>query len=166
MKNYYEILEVNKKASKEVIEKAYKVLVKKYHPDGKFYDKKIQYEEKIKEINEAYEVLSDPFLREQYDLELEKEEKRKYEMNHHTEVNNNRVIQEQNNSEKAKTKKVKENEFISFIELLKEVFNNKTKREEIRDVTRRDILAIILTIGVIITLGIILWCIPFRVMYQ
>ena len=33
MKNYYEILEVNKKASKEVIEKAYKVLVKKYHPD-------------------------------------------------------------------------------------------------------------------------------------
>ena len=33
MKNYYEILEVNQKASSEVIEKAYKVLVKKYHPD-------------------------------------------------------------------------------------------------------------------------------------
>ena len=33
MRNYYEILEVNSKASKEVIEKAYKVLVRKYHPD-------------------------------------------------------------------------------------------------------------------------------------
>ena len=33
MKNYYEILEVDQKASKEVIEKAYKVLAKKYHPD-------------------------------------------------------------------------------------------------------------------------------------
>ena len=33
MKNYYDILEVNRRASKEVIEKAYKVLVKKYHPD-------------------------------------------------------------------------------------------------------------------------------------
>ena len=33
MKNYYEILEVDSKASPEVIEKAYKTLVKKYHPD-------------------------------------------------------------------------------------------------------------------------------------
>ena len=35
MANYYEILEVSEKASKEVIEKAYRVLAKKYHPDGK-----------------------------------------------------------------------------------------------------------------------------------
>lgn len=33
MKNYYEILQVNEKASQEIIEKAYKVLAKKYHPD-------------------------------------------------------------------------------------------------------------------------------------
>ena len=33
MKNYYEILEINENASQEVIEKVYKVLVKKYHPD-------------------------------------------------------------------------------------------------------------------------------------
>ena len=52
MKNYYEILEVNQKASKEIIEKAYHVLVKKYHPD--LYDglKKQYAEKKIKEINE------------------------------------------------------------------------------------------------------------------
>ncbi|MBO6244107.1 MAG: DnaJ domain-containing protein, partial [Clostridia bacterium] len=33
MKNYYEILEINENASQEIIEKVYKVLVKKYHPD-------------------------------------------------------------------------------------------------------------------------------------
>ena len=33
MKNYYEILEVNEHASKEIIEKAYRTLVKRYHPD-------------------------------------------------------------------------------------------------------------------------------------
>ena len=33
MKNYYEILQVNENASQEIIEKAYKVLAKKYHPD-------------------------------------------------------------------------------------------------------------------------------------
>ena len=33
MKNYYDLLEVTPKASKEIIEKAYRVLIKKYHPD-------------------------------------------------------------------------------------------------------------------------------------
>ena len=70
MKNYYEILEVNKKASKEVIEKAYKVLVKKYHPDLNAGKSKKYSEEKIKEINEAYSVLTDEFMKEQYDMEL------------------------------------------------------------------------------------------------
>ena len=41
MKKYYEILEVNPKASIEIIEKAYKVLAKKYHPDLYEGDKKI-----------------------------------------------------------------------------------------------------------------------------
>ena len=40
MKNYYEILEVNRKASKEIIEKAYRVLAKKYHPDQFLGEKK------------------------------------------------------------------------------------------------------------------------------
>lgn len=77
MKNYYEILEVNKKASKEVIEKAYKVLVKKYHPDRNQIQAQNNSEQKMKEINEAYEILSNDFLREQYNLELEKEEEKK-----------------------------------------------------------------------------------------
>ena len=49
MKNYYEILEVDSKASPEVIEKAYKTLVKKYHPDLQNAINKNEYEEKMKD---------------------------------------------------------------------------------------------------------------------
>ena len=73
MKNYYEILEVNPKASKEIIEKAYKVLIKKYHPDLYKGESRIYAEEQTRQINEAYKILSDEFLREQYDKEIEKE---------------------------------------------------------------------------------------------
>lgn len=71
MKNYYEILEVDVKASKEIIDKAYKVLAKKYHPDTQNEDKKEWAEEKFKEINEAYEVLSNEDARKSYDVELD-----------------------------------------------------------------------------------------------
>ena len=59
MKNYYEILEVDRNASKEIIEKAYKTLAKKYHPDVQEQNLKNIAEEKMKLINEAYSVLSD-----------------------------------------------------------------------------------------------------------
>lgn len=72
MKNYYEILEVNEKASPEVIEKAYKTLVKKYHPDLQEYRKQIEYEKKMKEINEAYSVLSNDYKRTTYDEQLKR----------------------------------------------------------------------------------------------
>lgn len=77
MKDYYEILEVSKNASEEIIEKAYKVLAKKYHPDLQEEQNKKQAEEKMKLINEAYEVLSDIDKRKKYDIELENEEKRR-----------------------------------------------------------------------------------------
>lgn len=71
MKNYYDELEVSKKASKEVIEKVYKVLAKKYHPDTtKELDKQAA-EDKFKAISEAYEILSDEEKRKKYDIELE-----------------------------------------------------------------------------------------------
>ena len=79
MKDYYEILEVNKKASKEVIDKAYKVLAKKYHPDLQQEDKKSLAHKKMQEVNEAYEVLSDEIKRREYDENFELEEKRKLE---------------------------------------------------------------------------------------
>lgn len=71
MKNYYEILEVDKKASPEVIEKAYKTLVKKYHPDLQNEENHTEYEEKMKKINEAYSVLSDDFKKSSYDQQIQ-----------------------------------------------------------------------------------------------
>ncbi len=71
MKNYYEILEVDRKASPEVIDKAYKTLAKKYHPDLQDKNNKNIYAEKMKEINEAYDVLSNDYKKTTYDEQLE-----------------------------------------------------------------------------------------------
>ena len=67
--NYYEILEVNENASIEVIDKAYRVLAKKYHPD---VSKEENAQEKFKEAQEAYSVLSDESKRSNYDFILKK----------------------------------------------------------------------------------------------
>lgn len=73
-KNYYDILQVNRNASPEIIEKAYKTLAKKYHPDLQSEENKKQAEEILKEMNEAYEVLSVPEKKEKYDAFLLEEE--------------------------------------------------------------------------------------------
>ena len=59
MKNYYEILEVNPKASDEIIKKVYKIKVKQNHPDLFQGDEKTKAEEITKELTEAYNILSD-----------------------------------------------------------------------------------------------------------
>jgi len=64
-KDYYKILGVDKKASEKDIKQSYRKLARQYHPDVNPGDKKA--EEKFKEINEAYEVLSDKDKRAQYD---------------------------------------------------------------------------------------------------
>jgi hypothetical protein len=66
--DYYEILEVHHKASPEVIAKAYRTLARRYHPDVYPEDKKKWAEEQMKQLNEAYQVISDPARRSQYDL--------------------------------------------------------------------------------------------------
>ena len=64
-RDYYETLGVSKTATKDEIRSAFRKLARKYHPDVA-KDKKAA-EEKFKEINEAYEVLSDPAKRQKYD---------------------------------------------------------------------------------------------------
>lgn len=64
-KDYYKILEVERNATTEEIDKSYKRLARKYHPDLNQGDAKA--EEKFKEVNEAHEVLKDPQKRKLYD---------------------------------------------------------------------------------------------------
>ncbi len=73
MKDYYSILEINQSASIETIEKVHKLLVKKYHPDLQPNDKKKEAELKLREINEAYEVLTNENKRREYDEKLKEE---------------------------------------------------------------------------------------------
>ena len=63
-KNYYEVLGLNKNASMEEIKKAFRKLAFEYHPDR---NKTKESEQRFKTINEAYQVLSDPKTRSQYD---------------------------------------------------------------------------------------------------
>ena len=63
-RDYYEVLGVEKNAAEDQIKKAYRKLAAKYHPD---VNHEADAEERFKEINEAYEVLSDPDKRARYD---------------------------------------------------------------------------------------------------
>lgn len=163
MKKYYEILEVNPKASIEVIEKAYKVLVKKYHPDAYDEEEKIYAEQKLRDINEAYKILSDDFLREQYDSELERDK-------------NNDVYYKKTNKEKVKTsffEKKKNNEDVDnnfkknnvgtykgIIDVTSALFKNRPKIS-LKNLKREDYMAMGITAIIMIVLLVILWFIPF-----
>ena len=167
MKNYYELLEVNPKASKEIIEKAYRVLIKKYHPDLYQGEERIYAESKSRELNEAYHILSSDFLREQYNMELEKEKQ----------FNNANVTNKQfktqnnnsNNGERKQKKKDKENTeqkqhkvgtFMSMVDLVKEIFRKRGKNEGPHEIKKEDKMAAIITLIIVVVLGVVLWFIP------
>ncbi len=65
-RDYYEVLGVSKNATDDELKKAYRKLAKKYHPDAN-PDNKAEAEKKFKEVNEAYEILSDSQKRKMYD---------------------------------------------------------------------------------------------------
>lgn len=177
MKNYYEILQVNENASIEIIEKAYKVLAKKYHPDlQKDANKKKMLEQKLQQINEAYDVLSNEFLKEQYDMEFrrEKEEKLKNQYgtkdygterkNFYSNQNNTSTMQQDVNITNQEQKKQYNSHLgtmAGIVDLVKVLYNDRPKREEIKEITKKDFIALGLTIIVLVISCIILWCIPF-----
>lgn len=65
--DYYRILEVHREASPEVIDKAYRVLCRRYHPDRQDGKNKVWATAEMQEINIAYAVLKDPIRRAEYD---------------------------------------------------------------------------------------------------
>ena len=188
MKDYYEILQVNEKASIEIIEKAYKTLAKKYHPDLQTDETKRKFaEEKLKNLNEAYKVLSDDFLREQYDEELQIErmknlkkqmryqndnirfqdepnyQQESYEINKNNMENSDEKNTNSENKIKQKYKKTNTDvgTFSSMANLVKEIIANRPKTGEKRKITKKDVFAVLLTIIIAIIIGVILWFIPF-----
>lgn len=188
--NYYDILEVNKNASQEIIEKAYKTLVKKYHPDLQENELKIKYEEKIKKINEAYEVLSNPEKRKNYNLFLKNNEITNEDYNNlyneninlKNEINylKNNYNQMQNNYNHFENNKNQiNNNIINENEINKKInnaVNHAYYDAYIQDLKNRgykikykktfkDFLALFLTIIFIIIISFILWHIPFTKNY-
>ena len=121
MKNYYEILEVDKNASEEVLDRAYRVLAKKYHPDMQTGRQRRENEEKMKIINEAYSVLSDKQRREKYDLKLQEEivQEKIDNMSEQNEVEIDRKVSSSinkmfNNMKREQVKEIKEKQERSF----------------------------------------------------
>ncbi len=68
--NHYKRLKVKQTATAEEIKTAFRTLAKKWHPD-RHQKRKKQAEAKFKEVAEAYRILKDPRLRQEYDLQLE-----------------------------------------------------------------------------------------------
>lgn len=166
MKNYYELLEVNPKASKEIIEKAYKVLIKQCHPDGYIGEEKVFAEEKTRELNEAYHILSDDFLRSQYDLELQKQENNqksnRFQNNINTRQNyNNKQEIQQYQEPQQEIKQHKVGSFMAMVDVFNAVFKKRKNGPKIpKQLKREDWLAGVITIAIVLILGIILWFIP------
>lgn len=128
-KTLYDVLEVSEKASKEVIEKAYKVLAKKYHPDLQTEENKSEAESRMKEINEAYNILSDDNARKEYDVELKnaREIERQEELARQQNIYVNENA-ETDNLNKQRNKTSQEN--INDSDLQRELQENLRKQQE------------------------------------
>ena len=177
--NYYDILEVSKNASPEIIEKAYKTLVKKYHPDLQKDEDKNKYEEKIKKINEAYDILSDSEKRKKYDFNLKNTEisindyNTLYQENINLKNNLNILKEKLNSLNNFQNNYEKNNLNYNNLENKKnnysENFNTKNnfKLNKLFNLKKRfkDLLALIITILIFIFIFFILWHIPFTKNY-
>ena len=165
MKNYYEILEVDKNASEEVIEKAYKTLAKKYHPD---LQNNSNCQDKMRQINEAYEILSNDFKRREYDEKIKRQSVSIEEYN--------RIIQENNRLKKdlkrvANQREMSQNqerlEEMSIMQRYYEQRKKATKQPQMRyerkktKISLEKIKKIVIYIAILIGIGLVLAIVPF-----
>ena len=179
-KNYYDWLEISRNASPEVVEKAYKTLVKKYHPDLQEGENKQQAEEMIKKINEAYSVLSDETKRKQYDETIKESTISREDYDRlQQELNNMRKQSTTNDNHNTNhvtnmqsTENEKQDQDIEYQQRLENARKKAYYDAYIQDLKRRgykirykktfkDYLKIFIVIIVVIVLCILLWVIPF-----
>lgn len=134
MKNYYDILGVSFDASFDEIKKAYREMAKIYHPDKHpNVQDKSYYEEKFKEIQEAYETLKDEQTRKQYNVEYilyEEEQKRREYVRRQRQKRSTEGKKQSNtyNSKRRKNTSKKNNE--SFFDDLKRSFKEVRQDEK------------------------------------
>lgn len=149
MKDYYETLEVSRTASREVIEKAYRILAKKYHPDRQ--NKGVS-DYRFKKIQEAYETLSNPEKRKQYDVKLRESEIEQ----------ENRISEQSSNKINSKQKNRFSNTSIEQIAnsyttgFKKIIYNEKNKNssEKIKDLKALTITVIIMAVVIFICIKV------------
>ena len=135
--NPYEVLGVSETATDEQVRSAYIKLVKKYHPDLQDNNLKAEYEEKIKLINEAFEVLSDSEKRKNYDLNLKQTEFSVEDYNNL--INENLKLKNEINYLK--------NNLINYKNNINSILEN--------------VFALFLTVFIFIFIFFILFCIPY-----
>jgi len=108
IKNYYQILGLHKDCSKEDIKKAYRVYATKFHPDKQNNDK--FFEERFKEIKEAYDILIDDNKRANFDFNYSSSSKESY--SNYSNTNENSSTESQMDEMARKLKEMKEAEEI------------------------------------------------------
>ena len=134
MKDYYKSLELNFGATSTDIKTAYRRLAKKYHPDLHFGNK--LFEEKFKDINEAYSILNDKAKKDIYDINYQKSKYRQSTNNNSSNSTNNSEKKEQkqepNSEPKTKyqntTKEKPKNMINDFTNIFNTIYKNKLYR--------------------------------------
>ncbi|MBM6497987.1 DnaJ domain-containing protein [Flavobacterium macrobrachii] len=134
MKDYYKSLELNFGATSTDIKTAYRRLAKKYHPDLHFGNK--LFEEKFKEINEAYSILNDKAKKDIYDINYQKSKYRQSTNNNSSNSTKNSEKKEQkqepNSEPKTKyqntTKEKPKNMINDFTNIFNTIYKNKLYR--------------------------------------
>lgn len=177
-KNYYDILQINKNASPEIIEKAYKTLAKKYHPDLQEEKNKKQAEEILKELNEAYETLSDTEKKQSYDAFLaEQEQKKQNRVSTTNPINHSSSIPKNNSSSHQEQDLLRQQQLLQEQELFYQQQLEQARKKAYYDAyiqdlknrgykirykkTLKDYIMLFVSLVITILIFFLLWQIPF-----
>ena len=164
-RDYYEVLGIDKNADASAIKKAYRKLAKKYHPD---LQNNSNCQDKMRQINEAYEILSNDFKRREYDEKIKRQSVSIEEYN--------RIIQENNRLKKdlkrvANQREMSQNqerlEEMSIMQRYYEQIKKATKQPQMRyerkktKISLEKIKKIVIYIAILIGIGLVLAIVPF-----